>query len=189
NNDNSTIRNVTLTYVGWQTIGANLTDNLMIDGVKVTDSDFFDEFTSSPASGALKTSRTRNTTVINSIIDNNKSHGLWFDQSNINTIVANNIMRHNTGAAIFFEISDGLLFVNNYIRATGSVQALRLVGSSGIRLINNTSIGGANPLGVYTDARSIPGCSTRPTSSPCQISSDIQTRFPIPASMDWMPRI
>lgn len=185
------LQNITAFNVGWQTIVADRTDRFTMDAAKITNADFFDEFNSSPASGALKTSRTRDTTVTNSEIDNNKSHGLWFDQSNINTVVANTKMRDNTGAGIFFEISDGLLLINSYVRASGSVYAMRLVGSSGIRLINNTSVGGANPFGIYTDSRSIAGCSTRTTSNPCpsSIPSDLQTVYPIPSTLDWMPRI
>lgn len=188
-NSSTTMRNISMSYVGWQGVNTNQTDNFTLDYAKITNMDPFDEFTSSPASGALKTSRNRNTTVKNSYIANNKSHGLWFDQSNINTIVANSAVIDNKDAGIFFEISDGLLLVNNFIRSSGSATPLRLIGSSGLRLVNNTSIGGAYPLGVYTDDRSAPGCANRPTSNPCQISSDLQTRYPKPTSMDWMPRI
>lgn len=190
-NAGSKLESITAFNVGWQTIVADRTDNFLMDSAKITDTDFFDEFASSPASGALKTSRSRNTKVLNSEIDNNQSHGLWFDQSNINTVVANTKMRDNTGAGVFFEISDGLLFVNNYVHASGSAQALRMAGSSGIRMINNTSVGGANPLGVYTDSRSVPGCSARQVNNTCQysINSDLQTQYPRPATLDWMPRI
>lgn len=191
-NNNAVVKNVTMYNIGWQSINANQTDNLLLDAVKITNTDYFDEFSSSPASGALKTSRTRGTKVINSVIDDNKSHGLWFDQSNINTVAYNNAIRDNSGSAIFFEISDGFLLANNYIKSTGSGQPLKLAGSSGLRLVNNTIVGGANPLGVYTDSRSTPGCAkdiNQCKSGAGTYSSDRQGRFTPPSTMDWMPRI
>ncbi len=188
--DGLTMQDVTMTNIAWQTINVTLADNFTLDAAKITYTDPFNEFNTSPASGALKTSRNRNTTVKNSVISNNNSHGLWFDQSNINTTVANTSIVDNTGAGVFFEISDGLTFVNNYAKASGGAQPVKAVGSSGLVFVNNTFVGGIDPLGVYTDPRSVPGCSTRTkTTGFCQISSDVQSRFPIPSTMDWMPRI
>ena len=188
-NVNSVTSHVTINRVGWQSINTDRTDNYLLDYAKITHTDPFDEFTSSPASGAIKTSRNRNTKITNGLFTNNNSHGIWFDQSNINSVVANNTLIDNIGASVFFEISDGFIMANNYVRAKGSAQAVKLAGSSGISLVNNTIIGGVDPIGVYTDARSIPGCSTRPSSNPCQLASEVQTYFPVPSTMDWMPRI
>lgn len=184
-NVGTSFQNITISNVAWQSINANQTDNFTLDAAKITDADAFDEFSSSPVSGALKTSRTRNTTVTNGFFHNNKSHGLWFDQSNINVVVANNSIQNNSGAGVFFEISDGLTLVNNYIKAGG--QALKAAGSSGLVLVNNTFVGGGDPIGVYTDPRSRPGCASG--TIVCQLPSDIQTRYPRPATMDWYPRI
>lgn len=191
-NDNGLLQNVTMNNVGWQAAIANQTDNFTMDSVRITATDPFDEFTSSPASGALKTSRTRGTKVVNSYIAGNRSHGLWFDQSNINVAVAKNQIQDNTGAGVFFEISDGLTMANNYISAPNSAQPVKLAGSSGLRLVNNTIIGGVDPLGIYIDGRSTPGCPQDATlckeASP---GSDRQGRFAssIGTTMDWMPRI
>lgn len=184
-----TVQNLTMNNVGWQSINTNQTDNFTLAASKITNTDPFDEFNQSPASGALKTSRNRNTTVKDSIISNNKSHGLWFDQSNINTTAANNTIVDNSAAGIFFEISDGLTLVNNYIKTSGGSQPFKAVGSGGLIIVNNTFVGGIDPVGVYTDPRSIPGCSTRTAAPYCQIESDVQKRFPRPATLDWMPRI
>ncbi len=189
--DNPTFKNVTMSNVAWQTINANQSDKLLLDSVKITDTDPFDEFSSSPASGALKTSRTRDSKVVSSYIVNNKSHGLWFDQSNINVVVDKNFIKDNSGAGVFFEISDGLTMTNNYVAATTG-QAVKLAGASGLRLVNNTIVGGYDPIGVYVDGRSVAGCSTN--ASLCKSSSpgsDRQGRFAssVGTTMDWMPRI
>lgn len=195
-NDNGLLQNVTMNNVGWQTIVANQTDNFTMDSVKITDTDPFDEFTSSPASGALKTSRTRGTKVMNSLISNNRSHGLWFDQSNINVAVVKNLIQDNYGAGVFFEISDGLTLANNYIAApaTGVGQPVKLAGSSGLRLVNNTIIGGVDPVGIYIDSRSGAACAQNASGCLPGVQTwggDRQGRFAssIGTTMDWMPRV
>lgn len=195
-NDNVLMKNVTIKNIAWQSVNANQTDNFTFDSVKITDTDPFDEFASSPASGALKTSRTRGTKIFNSYIANNKSHGLWFDQSNINVAVVKNLIRDNYGAGVFFEISDGLTLANNYIAApaSGTGQPVKMAGSSGLRLVNNTIVGGTDPFGVYIDSRSGAACAA--SASACLPGSgtypgDRQGRFAssIGNTMDWMPRI
>lgn len=191
--DNVILRNTSIHGVAWQAINANQSDKLLLDRVKITQTDPFSEFLGSPASGALKTSRTRDTKIIGSIIADNNSHGLWFDQSNINMVVDKNVITNNTDTGVFFEISDGLTMTNNYVSAT-SGQPVKLAGSSGLRLVNNTIVGGRDPIGVYTDGRSSAGCSM--DMSKClpksgTISSERQGRFAssITSAMDWMPRI
>ena len=189
--DNPTFKNVTMSNVAWQTINANQSDKLLLDKVKITSTDPFDEFSSSPASGALKTSRTRDSKIMSSYIVNNKSHGLWFDQSNINVVVDKNFIKDNSGAGVFFEISDGLTMTNNYIAATTG-QAVKLAGSSGLRLVNNTIVGGYDPIGVYVDGRSAAGCITNVSlCKSTSLTGDRQGRFASSAgaTMDWMPRI
>ncbi len=153
-NINSTMDHVTITGSNWMGVSAAFTDNLKLDNVKITGLDRYDEFKSSPQSGALKTSRTWDTKVINSEIRGNKSHGLWFDQSNYRVVVANNQITGNEGAGVFFEISDDLLLINNYISAPGNYQAAKLAGSSGLKLVNNTFVGGTDPIGIYAESRS-----------------------------------
>lgn len=184
------LQNVTVTTSNWMGVSALTTDNLTLDSVKITNMNMFDEFTYSPQSGALKTSRTRYTKVVNSEISNNHSHGLWFDQSNVDIDVANNQIVDNLGTAVFFEISDDLLLINNYIRTTSGDRAFKGAGSSGMKLVNNTIIGGYDPVGIYTDNRSIAGCSN-PANAVCAggYDSDRDKVRSLPATLDWMPRV
>lgn len=189
-NTGSTIKNSTIHHSNWMGVSATYTDNLTLDSVTLTDMNIFDEFTYSPQSGALKTSRTRYTKVTNSLVSNNHSHGLWFDQSNYDVDVAGNKIVDNLGTGLFFEISDNLLLINNYIKSSGGARAVKLAGSSGLKLINNTVIGGADPIGVYVDSRSKPGCAD-PSKPLCEGSynSDRDTVRSLPPTMDWIPRI
>lgn len=187
---NGKLKNITATTSNWMGVAAVYTDYLTLDSVKLTNMNKFGEFTFSPQSGALKTSRTWYTKVVDSEISGNNSHGLWFDQSNYDTIVANNNIVNNNGSSVFFEISDKFLLINNYIRSTSSGQPVKLAGSSGLQLVNNTIIGGFDPVGIYTDNRSKPGCAN-PTQPLCADSygSDRDTLRTIPSTMDWIPRL
>lgn len=191
--NNPKVENSTFNDIGWKGLSANQSDNLILDGLKISNIDPFDEFTSSPTSGAMKSSRTRGTIVKNSQIFNNNSHGLWFDQSHIDVTVANNTIEGNRGAGVFFEISDGLWLVNNYIKAPNGFQAVKMAGSSGLKLANNTLVGGIDPVGVYTDPRSLPGCALDANNCGGIESwpGERGGRFnnPPAATMDWMPRL
>lgn len=104
--------------------------------------------------------------------------------------VANNHLEGNSGAAVFFEISDDLLLINNRIFASGSGQPVKLAGSSGLKVVNNTIVGGKDPIGIYTDSRSKPGCAD-PSQPLCagSYSSERDSKRPIPDTLDWMPRL
>jgi PKD repeat protein len=183
------LENVTIANCNWMGISANVVDDLVLRRVSITNMNMFSEFLAKPQSGALKTSRVRGAKVLDSVISNNKSNALWFDQSNVDVDVVGNTMSGNTGTAVFFEISDDLLLANNFISAPGE-KAVRLHGSSGLKLVNNTIVGGAQPVGIYTDVRSMPGCAD-PSKPLCpeSYSSDRDTLRPRPATLDWMPRL
>jgi hypothetical protein len=189
-NQGGVLRHVTVTGANWMGINATYTDDLTLDAVKVTNLNRFGEFTFSPQSGALKTSRTRRTKVLHSVITGNNSHGLWFDQSNVDVDVAGSLLTDNAGTALFFEISDDLTLINCEIRASGGARAVKLAGSSGLKLVNNTIVGGADPIGIYVDSRSLPGCAD-PAHALCSgsYSSDRDTVRSHPATLDWMPRL
>ena len=158
--------------------------------VLVTELNQFGEFTHAPQSGALKTSRNRAVKVLDSVITNNNSHGLWFDQSNVDVDVVGNTITGNAGSAVFFEISDDLLMVNNYIRSTGGARALRsparrgsswstTPSSAGPTRWGSTSTAGPSPAAPTPANRCAPA-PTAPTGTPYA---------PCPATLDWMPRI
>ena len=189
-NTGSSITNSTIAYSNWMGVSANATDNLLLDHNNISNMNQWDEFTASPQSGSLKTSRTWHTRVLSNKIMNNNSQGLWFDQSNFDVEVSDNDIENNSGTGLFFEISDFLYATNNYIKATGGARAVKLAGSSNLFLVNNTIIGGADPVGVYVDGRSIAGCSD-PAQPLCANSynSDRDTFHAHLATMTWIPSI
>lgn len=183
------LNHITVDGSNWMGINATYTDNLTIDKLKARNLNSFNEFDFSPQSGAVKTSRTRYTKVLNSSITHNNSHGFWFDQSNVDVDVANNWMDDNTGTGVFFEISDDLLLINNYIHASGSAQAFKTAGSSGLKLVNNTLVGGKDPIGIYTDKRSQLGCADGSLQSCPAEPSSRDTVRPADPGLDWTPRL
>ena len=186
----ATLDHVTITGPGWMGVAAVFVDNLTLRSVNISRANPFGEFISSPQSGALKTSRVMAVTVQDSYITDNNSNGLWFDQSTSNVDVIGNTMSGNSGAAVFFEISDDLLLANNKITATGNARAVKIAGGSGVKVVNNTFIGGADPFGVFTDSRSMPGCADQSQPlCPGSFASDRDSTRPRPATMDWMPRL
>jgi hypothetical protein len=56
-------------------------------------------------------------------------------------------------------------------------------------MINNTIIGGRDPIGVYTDDRSMPGCAD-PANPACGPWGHLRDSYhPYLDTMDWIPRI
>lgn len=174
-------------------VNSNIVDGLTVENSKFDGNNRFGEYTSSPVSGAVKTSRSHGIYLFNNQISNNKGHGLWFDQSNEDVEIANSQFTGTSGDAVFFEISDNLYLVNNYIDSRGGSNGLKAAGSSGLHLVNNTFVGGTDPVAVYTDSRSLPGCSDPATNPICPAAASypsvIDRVHPHLATMDWMPRI
>ena len=183
------LRNVTLSRSNWMGLSSNMVENLKLTAVRLVDNNQFGEFADSPQSGGFKGSRNRAVVVRDSVVSGNTGHGLWFDQSSYDVVVANSTFTGNSASSVFCEISDRLLMVNNTVRTTGG-RAVKLAGASGLRLVNNTIVGAADPLAIYVDTRSKPGCSD-PSKPLCagSYSSDRDYVRPRPATLDWMPRL
>lgn len=188
-NEHSTIKDSTIQYSNWMGVSALATNYFTLDHDDVSNMNQLNEFTSSPQSGSLKTSRTWYTTVKNSKITNDNTVGIWFDQSNYKVTVANNYFQGNTGANIFFEISDFLYAVNNFIDARGSLNGIEMSGSTDTYVVNNTIIGGQDTVASYIDSRSIAGCSTGANGSCGPSSSDIDNYHTHQATLTWIPTI
>ena len=64
----ATLEHVTVARPNWMGVSATLVDDLTMRWVRITGNDPYDEFYRLPQSGALKTSRTRNVVVADSLI-------------------------------------------------------------------------------------------------------------------------
>jgi hypothetical protein len=183
------LENLTISRANWMGISSNMVGNLTMRRLWISGLNQFKEFTNAPQSGAFKASRNRNVKFVDGVVENNNGHGVWFDQSSYDAEIAGNRITGNSGSSVFFEISDGLVLANNYIHSTGD-RAVKLAGASGLVLVNNTILGGSDPVGVYVDSRSKPGCAD-PSKPLCSgsSSSDRDRVRPYLARLDWMPRI
>ncbi len=185
------LRDITVSDSNWMGIGVTFADDSVIDHALITRSNMFDEFSYSPQSGAIKTSRLRRMDITGSDILENHSHGIWFDQSNVDMDVVGNRIIDQRGNGVFFEISDDMLLADNYIRNySGEAAAVKIAGSSGVKMVNNTIVGGNDTVGIYTDSRSMPGCAVvgQPLCAGSYASErdSLRTR---PDTLDWMPRV
>jgi hypothetical protein len=183
------LENLTISRANWMGISSNMVGNLTMRRLWISGLNQFKEFTNAPQSGAFKASRNRNVKFVDGVVENNNGHGVWFDQSSYDVEVAGNRITGNSGSSVFFEISDGLVLANNYINSTGE-RAVKLAGASGLVLVNNTIVGGSDPVGVYVDSRSKPGCAD-PSKPLCAggTSTDRDKVRPWLPRLDWMPRI
>ena len=187
-----TLRRVTVTGANWMGVAANWTDRLLLDRVRITRSNGAGEFRFSPQSGALKTSRVRDVRVVDSVIADNNSHGLWFDQSTVDATVERTRVTGSSGAGVFFEISDGLRLVDSVVAAPpwGTSNAVKVAGGSRVELDGNMISGGRDPLGIYTDVRSVPGCSDPDLPlCPWSYGSDRDDVRALPPTLDWIPQV
>ncbi|MBA2689390.1 MAG: right-handed parallel beta-helix repeat-containing protein [Burkholderiales bacterium] len=188
-NTNSRVTDSTFSRGGWMGLTLVYTDDIQIDLNSITGMDPFGEFTNSPQSGGIKTSRVWRSRIINNDVKDNNSHGIWFDQSNWDTHIVNNTVTNNNGASVFHEISDRMLLIDNIIQTSLS-NAVKLAGSSGNVLINNTIVGGSDVVGIYADERSMPGCTVvGSTICPPGFNNDRDSIRTAPVGMDWFPRL
>ena len=197
--EDASIEHVTITDSNWMGINLLYNTGVVFDSLRITGMDPWDEFASSPASGAIKTSRISHSVMKNSYFGNNSSQGVWYDQSNFDADVFNNTFEGSgisgESSMFFWEISHGLDFYNNVIIAPTST-ALKIAGSSGVRILNNTVVGGKDTLGIYADNRSLLDCAKKGTiagsGAACPgFSSDrwAATWEAMPAEMDWLTRV
>lgn len=188
--ENVTLRRISLRNGNFVGLSGLLCSEITIESALISGLDPFDEFSNSPMSGGLKLTRAWHVKLLSSRVSGNNSHGAWFDQSSYDIELFGNTIFDNAGAAVFFEISDHLLLINNFLQSSVG-NALKFGGgSSGLYAINNTMVGGADVVGVYTDIRSKEGCSD-PNQPLCPgaVMSDRDKTRPFATTMDWMPRI
>jgi hypothetical protein len=101
-------------------IAPGIVENILIEGNRI----FFngkDEigFNWLWEGGGTKFSKTKNLTVRNNIVLNNRGAGLWTDIDNIGTVYENNIVEDNLDNGIFHEISYDAIIRNNTVRRNG----------------------------------------------------------------------
>ncbi len=111
----ATIRKVTVENAGMLGVLTNFSDNLKVDGLKVTGGNT-ERFNMAPAGGGFKLSRSRGVTIQNSDISSNGATGIWFDVSCFQVAVTGSRVQGNALHGIFFEISSRGIFSGNLVK-------------------------------------------------------------------------
>jgi hypothetical protein len=111
-----------------------------------------EHFNTSPVSGGIKITRSRDVTVANSALIKNIGPGIWMDESVYNMKVLNNDSLRNTGTGISIEISSTLLAANNLVMGNGS-GGLKINDVSSVDVWNNTLLNNQRNLDITQDAR------------------------------------
>ncbi len=81
--------------------------------------------------GGLKIWNSKDVTIRNNNVHDNKGNGIWIDNNNIDVLIDHNVSKDNTKRGIMYEISYSAIIRNNYV--TGNY----VVGKGGV---NNASI-------------------------------------------------
>ena len=114
-NSGATIRKVTVENAGMLGVITNMSDNLTMDGVKVTGSNS-EHFNMTPTAGGIKLARSRGVTIKNSDVTGNGGTGIWFDVSCFQVAVTGSRVQGNSNHGIFFEISSRGIFSGNLVK-------------------------------------------------------------------------
>lgn len=148
---NNQISNVNIKRSGMLGMNAVYSDGLKVNALNAS-SNNMERFNSSPVSGGLKITRSRNIAVTNSTMANNNGPGLWIDESVYNSKILNNDMTDNTGHGLSLEISAKAVVANNRIINNGG-NGIKLNNSSDVDIWNNTISGKNRVLNIVQDKR------------------------------------
>lgn len=149
-NDNQTMRKVTATGNGMLGIGANGTDNLVIADSLVSGNNT-QMFKPAPVSGGMKLSGINGARVLDNVVSDNDSAGIWFDVSSYDVQVIGNRVTDNTTTGVQVEISEKATIADNYI--SGNDFGVQISNSGTVKVWNNTIDGVKRAIAITHDAR------------------------------------
>lgn len=144
-NNDSVVERVTAQRNGMMGIGVNAAYNLVIRDSVVTLNNG-QGFKPAPVSGGIKVTRSRGVTIVNNdTSSNNKSSGIWLDESVYNANVSNNTSSSNGYTGIQLELSDTAIVANN--ETNGQETGILIYNTGNVKIFNN-NIGGNRIFGV-----------------------------------------
>lgn len=148
---NNQISNVSIQRSGMLGMNAVYADGLKVSKLNAS-SNNVEKFNSSPVSGGLKITRSRNIAVTDSVMKNNYGPGLWIDESVYNSMILNNDLISNTGHGLSLEISAKATVANNRIIDNGG-NGIKLNNTNDVAIWNNTISGKNRVLNIVQDTR------------------------------------
>ncbi len=142
---------VTISGSGQQGLQANKADGLVVNNVRILDSND-ERFNPAPAAGGFKVCATRGLTLSNSEITGTYGHAFWADVSDYDMRIINNVIRNNTQTGIFLEISSTAIVANNYLSGNGKF-GIMINNTDKVKVYNNTVVGSGRALNMIDDGR------------------------------------
>jgi parallel beta-helix repeat protein len=150
----SVVRNVTITGSGQLGMQAGLADGLVVDNVKIVNSND-EHFNPAPSAGGFKVTMTRGFTMKNSEIVGTDGNGFWTDQSTFDINLLNNYIHSGLRWGIVLEISSQATVADNVI-ADNAYDGLMIADTDHVDIWNNTIVGNARAAVALTqDTRRI----------------------------------
>jgi parallel beta-helix repeat protein len=169
----ATIRKVTVENAGMLGVLTNMSDNLKVDGLKVTGGNT-EHFNTAPSGGGFKLSRSRGVTIQNSDITSNGGTGIWFDVSCFQVAVTGSRIQGNALHGIFFEISSRGIFSGNLVKDNAGHGFIINDANMSILTRNVVSGSGDGNIVILQDPR-VPG-----------VSYGADSRYPNDPAMIWL---
>jgi parallel beta-helix repeat protein len=150
----SVVRDVTITGSGQLGMQAGLADNLVVDDVKIVNSND-QHFNPAPSAGGFKVTMTRGFTMKNSEIAGTDGNGFWTDQSTYGMNLLNNYVHDGARWGIVLEISSTATVFGNVI-SNNAFDGLMVSDTDHVGIWNNTIVGnGRAAVALVQDTRRI----------------------------------
>nr|WP_256336389.1 right-handed parallel beta-helix repeat-containing protein [Arthrobacter sp. ov407] len=144
-NNDSVAERVTVQRNGMLGMGVNAAYGLVIRDSIVTFNNTAG-FKPAPVAGGIKVTRSRGVTIVNNDTSNNqKSSGIWLDESVYNANVSNNISSSNGYTGIQLELSDTAIVANN--ETNGQETGILIFDTGNVKIFNN-NVGGNSLFGI-----------------------------------------
>lgn len=182
-------KNITILRSGSVGLSTTATDGLIVSRANIQYSNI-DHFNYAPATGAIKTTRTRGVTVKECNLSNNYCKGLWMDESVSNILVHTTDFLNNEQRGVTFELSGITKFYNNFILNAG-YNGVDFINCDEVHAWNNTIVNSgaqADRFGASrADARSINVVQdNRAPMTSSSVGVDTRYAVPHPDGMDWI---
>ncbi len=130
------LRGNTISYNGRRGVNGVRSHRLQLENNVISHNNT-ENFSKSWSAGGAKIIWTDGAVMRGNTVNNNKSIGLWIDESSTNSTVVNNVVRNNSSNGISMEISHNAIIASNVISGNAPAGII-ILNSSSARIYNNT---------------------------------------------------
>ncbi|OKH27682.1 hypothetical protein NIES1031_07115 [Chroogloeocystis siderophila 5.2 s.c.1] len=130
------LRGNTISYNGRRGVNGVRSHRLQLENNVISHNNT-ENFSKSWSAGGAKIIWTDGAVMRGNTVNNNKSIGLWIDESSTNSTVVNNVVHNNSSNGISMEISHNAIIASNVISGNAPAGII-ILNSSSARIYNNT---------------------------------------------------